>query len=47
MPSIPQKGTLSEQILSETPTDFRKIEQSVFLKEVNNQNLKTFELGTH
>ena len=44
--SIQQQGILSKQILSKTPTEFRYIERSVFMKEVNNQNLWTFELGS-
>ena len=46
-PSIQQKSTLSKQILSKTPTELRYVERSVFMKEVNNQNLWHFELGSH
>ena len=46
-PSIQQQGTLSKQILSKTPTELRFVERSVFMKEVNNQNLWNFELGGH
>ena len=35
----------SNQILSKTPTELRFVEQSVFMKKVNNQNLWNFELG--
>ena len=46
-PSIQQQSTLSKQILSKTPTELRYVERSVFLKELNNQNLWNFELGSH
>ena len=46
-PSIQQQSTLSKQILSKTPTELRYVERSVFMKEVNNQNLWKFELGSH
>ena len=46
-PSIQQQSTLSKQILSKTPTQLKYVERSVFLKEVNNQNLWNFELGSH
>ena len=46
-PSIQQQRTLSKQILSKTPTELRYVERSVFMKEVNNQNLWNFELGSH
>ena len=45
-PSIQQQGILSRQILSKTPTELRYVERSVFMKEVNNQNLWNFELGS-
>ena len=45
-PSIQQKSILSEQILSKTPTELSYVERSVFMKEVNNQNLWNFELGS-
>ena len=35
-----------KQIINETPTELRYIERSVFMKEVNNQNLWNFELGS-
>ena len=41
-----QQAILSQQILSETPTELRYVERSVFMKEVNNQNLWNFELGS-
>ena len=46
-PSIQQQSTLSKQTLSKTPTELRYVERSVFMKEVNNQNLWNFELGSH
>ena len=45
-PSIQQKSILSKQILSKTPTELRYVERPVFMKEVNNQNLWNFELGS-
>ena len=45
-PSIQQQGTLSKQILSKTPTELRYVERSVFMKQVNNQNVWNFELGS-
>ena len=45
-PSIQQQSILSKQISSKTPTELRYIEQSVYMKEVNNQNLWNFELGS-
>ena len=46
-PSIQQQSNLSKQILSKTPTELRYVERSVFMKEVNNQNVWNFELGSH
>ena len=46
-PSIQQQSTLSKQFLSKTPTELRYVERSVFMKEVNNQNLWNVELGSH
>ena len=45
-PSIQQQSILSEQILSKTPTELRYVERSVFMKQVNNQNVWNFELGS-
>ena len=45
-PSIHQQSILSKQILNKTPTQIQYPERSVFMKEVNTQNLWTFELGT-
>ena len=47
IPSIQQQSTLSKQILSKTPTELKYVERSVFMKEVNNQNVWNFELGSH
>ena len=46
IPSIQQQSTLSKQILSKTPTELRYVERSVFMKQVNNQNVWNFELGS-
>ena len=43
---ISQQAILSKQILSKVPTELQYVERSVFMKEVNTQNLWTFELGT-
>ena len=45
-PSIQQQSNLSKQILSKTPTELRYVERSVFMKQVNNQNVWNFELGS-
>ena len=44
--SIKQQTLLSDQILNSIPTELQNIEKSVFMKEVNTQNLWNFELGT-
>ena len=41
-----QQTLLSNQIVDEIPTDLQYIERSVFMKEVNTQNLWNFKLGT-
>ena len=46
-PSIQQQSNLSKQILSKTPTELRYVERSVFMKEVNKENVWNFELGSH
>ena len=46
IPSFQQQSLLSQQLLSKTLTELRYIERSVFMKEVNNQNLWNFELGS-
>ena len=45
-PSMSQQAIMSKQILKETPTELRYVERSVFMKEVNNQNVWNFELGS-
>ena len=35
-----------KQIVDKTPTELQYVERSVFMKEVDTQNLWTFELGT-
>ena len=45
-PSNPNKAILSEQTLSKVPTGLQFLERSVFMKEVNTQDLGTFEMGT-
>ena len=45
-PSIQQQIFLSKQVRNKTPTELRYVERSVFMKEVNNQNLRNFELGS-
>ena len=44
-PSLAQEKMLMGQIVNKKPTELRYVERSVFKKEVNNQNLGTFELG--
>ena len=45
-PSMSQQAIMSKQILNKTPTELRYVERSVFMKQVNNQNLWNFELGS-
>ena len=45
-PSMSQQGIMSKQISNKTPTELRYVERSVFMKQVNNQNLWNFELGS-
>ena len=44
--SMQQQSILSKQFLNKTPTQIQYPERSVFMKEVNTQNVWTFELGT-
>ena len=44
--SMSQKALLSNQIVNRIPTELQYVERSVFMKEVNTQNLWNFELGT-
>ena len=44
--SLKEQGILMKQITDKIPTELRYVERSVFMKEVNTQNLWSFELGT-
>ena len=44
--SIQQQSISSNRILSKAPTELRYVERLVFMKEVINQNLWNFELGS-
>ena len=44
--SIPQRAIVFEKFLSKTPTELRYIGRSVSMKEVINQNLWNFKLGS-
>ena len=44
--SIQQQAIFFEQSTSKTPTELQNVEKSVFVKEVNQQNSWSFELGT-
>ena len=46
IPSMQQQSILSKQILNKTPTEIEYLERSVFMQDVNTQDLWTFELGT-
>ena len=45
-PSMSQQAIMSKQTLNKTPTELRYVERSIFMKEVNNQNVWNFELGS-
>ena len=45
-PNLEEYNKLMIQIKKKTPTLLHYLERSVFMKEVNTQNLWTFELGT-
>ena len=45
--SVKEQSEVMEQIIDKTPTELRYVQGSVFMKEVNNQNLWTFKLGNH
>ena len=45
-PSVSKQAKLSEQNLSRTPTELQYVKRSVFMKEVDNQNSRTFEFET-
>ena len=44
--SLKEQGILMKQIQDKIPTELRYVERSVFMIEVNAQNLWSFELGT-
>ena len=44
--SLKEQGILMKQITDKIPTELRYVERSVFMKEVNTQNLWSFQLGT-
>ena len=46
-PSIQQQGVSAKQISSKSHTVLKNVERSVFMKEVNNQKLWNFVLGSH
>ena len=46
LPSMSSQAMLTIQTLSKTPTELQCLARSAFIKEVNIQNLWTFELGT-
>ena len=45
IPSLEEQVVLSNHIVEKIPTELQYIERSVFMKEVNTQNLWNFELG--
>ena len=45
-PSIQQQSIMSKQRSKKTPTELIYVERSVFMKQVNNQNKWSFELGS-
>ena len=44
--SLKEQGILLKQITDKIPTELRYVERSVLMKEVNSQNLWSFETGT-
>ena len=44
--NLKEQGVLMNQVTDKIPTELRYVERSVFRKEVNTQNLWSFELGT-
>ena len=46
IPSMQQQSIISQESLNKTPTELRYVERSVFVKEMNNQNVWNFELGS-
>ena len=47
IPSLEQENLIMKKVLNEIRTELKYVERSVFMKEVNNQNLWNFELGSH
>ena len=45
-PSLAQENILMDEIIKKMPTELRYVERSVFMKELNTENLWCFELGT-
>ena len=45
-PSMQQQGILSEQFSNNKLTELKYVERSVFVKQVNNQNVRNFEFGS-
>ena len=44
--SLKEQGIIMNQITDKTPTELRYVERPVFMKELDTQNLWSFELGT-
>ena len=45
-PNLQQEKILTKQTVDKIPTELRYVERSVFMEEVNNQNLWNFEVGS-
>ena len=45
-PSMSKQDILLKQILNKLPTELNYVERSVFMRELNTQNLWNFEMGT-
>ena len=45
-PNLSQENIFMNQIIKKSPTELRYVERSVFMKEVNIQNLWNFKLGS-
>ena len=44
--SVKEQNVLMNQIIDKIPTELRYVERSVFMKEVNTENIWSFEVGT-
>ena len=44
--SLKEQGIIMKQLQDKIPTELRYVERSVFMKELNTQNLWSFDLGT-